>query len=319
MVGGYVFSQLLYVVAKLKLADLTCHAPQTVEELATATDTNRDALQRVMVPLVFLGVFQRVSLNAYQLAPGNEQLISTHPHSLVPYILISGDVYYKSFSELSSSLKTGRTGCETAFGQPFFDLLQSNHDFSLHFHASMSQNIAETLDTYDFSSSHHIVDIGSGKGEIASAIMQKYPHIHMTLFDLPSALCDAKAYMQQQNLTERCRFHEGDFFRDPLPGEGDTYLLSRIVHDWDDEHALQILQTCRQAMPQTSKLLLVEFVIDNQISAREALEDLFMLVVTGGRERTLERFRELLRQASLHISRVLSTKHRQCIIETVPA
>src|SRR5690349_12688593 len=154
MVGSYVFSQLLYVAAKLKLADLTCHAPQTVEDLAIATETNRDILQRVMVPLAFLGVFQQVGQNAYQLVPGNEQLLSTHPHSLVPYILISGDVYYKSFSELFSSLKTGRTGCEIAFGQTFFDLLQSNHDFSLHFHASMSQSITETLDTYDFASSH---------------------------------------------------------------------------------------------------------------------------------------------------------------------
>lgn len=253
----------------------------------------------------------------YHLAPGNERLLSTHPQLLAPSILISGEVYYRSFSDLLTSLKTDGTGCEAAFGQTFFDLLQTKQDLCLHFQTSMGQNPVQVLEAYDFAAVRHLVDVGAGNGEIASALLQRYPQIQLTLFDLPQALGDAQAALQRKQLSERCMFQAGDFLREDIPAGGDIYLLSRILHDWDDAHALQILTTCRQAMTQTSKLLLLEFVVDGPLSAREALEDLFILVVTGGQERTLAQFRAFLTQADLRIARVTATKNQRSIIEAV--
>lgn len=317
MIGSYVFSQLLYVTASLKLADLTWQTPRSVEDLARATATDARALHRVMISLALLGVFERVDQQGYRLAPGNERLLSAHPRSLVPYILVSGDVYYKAFAELLSCLRTGGNGCATAFGQTFFELLQSREDLSGHFQASLGQDLVAALDAYDFRASRQLVDVGAGTGTIAAALLQRYPHLQTTLFDLPLALASARASLQQYS--DRCRFCAGDFFCDALPAGADTYLLARIIHDWDDAQALQILKACRQAMGRTSTLLLVEFVLDGPISARQALEDLYMLVVTGGQERTLAEFRTLLRQADLQLVRVLTTRNQRCIIEAVPA
>lgn len=280
MIGSYVFAQLLYVTASLKLADLAWQTPRTAEELAAATATDARALHRVMRSLVLFGVFERVDQQSYRLAPGNERLLSAHPQSLAPYILISGEVYYKAFAELLSCLRTGGNGCEAAFGQTFFEVLQRREDFSCHFQASLSQDLVAALDAYDFRAARQLVDVGAGSGTITAALLERYPHLQTTLFDLPLALEAARASLQQYS--GRCRFCAGDFFRNALPAGADIYLLARIIHDWDDAQALQILTACRQAMGQASKLLLVEFVLDGPLSARQALEDLYMLVVTGG-------------------------------------
>jgi hypothetical protein len=111
----------------------------------------------------------------------------------------------------------------------------------------------------------------------------------------------------------------GDFFLDPLPKGGDLYILSLILHDWDDEQAVHILQNCRQALSSESKLVLIEFLLQEQHEApRVAKEDLFMLVVTGGRERTSEQFRTLLAQAGFQLIRTVSTPGRRSVIEATP-
>jgi ubiquinone/menaquinone biosynthesis C-methylase UbiE len=323
LMGSYVRAQLVYVAAKLGLADLTYERPRTVEDLAALVDVCPNALRRVMTSLVLLGVFERKENDSYQLAAGHEVLLSDHPHSIRSYVIVSGEVYYRAFAELLFSVMTGEPGCEVAFGQSFFAYLNAHPETFEHFNTHMSKRMRRDAEAaiavYDFAPYTHVVDIGGGNGLFLSLLLQRYAHMQATLFDLPTACEQARRYLQQAGVAERCEVVSGDFFVDGLPRGRDLYLLSLILHDWDDEHAGRILKSCRRAMSDTSKLVLLEFVLQEQEpTEREAREDLFMLVVTGGRERTAQQFRALFAQADLQLSRIVPTQGRRSVIEALP-
>lgn len=323
LIGRYIHAQVVYVAAKLGLADLMCDRPRMVDDVAALVEVNPDALRRMMSSLVHLGVFERKEHDAYQLAAGHEVLRSDHPHSIRSYVIVSGEVYYRAFAELFYSVKTGKTGSEAAFGKSFFAYLGEHPGVFEHFNIHMSRrvhwDIEAAMGVYDFSPYKRVVDVGGGNGMLLSQLLQKYSQMRAILFDLPVAQIHAKESLEQVGVAPRCDLVSGDFFLDELPKGGDLYILSLILHDWDDEQALRILQNCHQAMSPESTLVLIEFLVQEQHEAlRVTKEDLFMLVVTGGRERTSEQFRTLLAQARFQLIRTFPTQGRRSVIEATP-
>ena len=171
------------------------------------------------------------------------------------------------------------------------------------------------LAAYDFSTAGHLVDVGGGNGTLLAAILTKYPQLDGTVFDLPHVVEAAQQVKSQQ---PRLRFAGGSFFTD-VPVAGDTYLLKKVIHDWDDESARRILERCRAAMSPRSRLLLIESIVPaSGAPTFLTFLDLWMLVFAGGRERTEEEYRTLLRSAGLSLSKVVPTGSPVNVIETVP-
>ena len=110
-----------------------------------------------------------------------------------------------------------------------------------------------------------------------------------------------------------------DFFRE-VPSGCRAYLMKNVIHDWDDGRARDILVNCRRAVPANGALLLVERGLSdaNRPSAGK-LSDLIMLVLTGGKERTAEEYRELLANAGFRLNKVIPTEGEFAIIEAIPA
>ena len=181
-----------------------------------------------------------------------------------------------------------------------------------------SQDADAVVAAYDFSVFRTVVDVGGGRGTLLAAILRANPDVRGVLFEQAHVLPGARQYLDAAGLGERCELVAGDFFASVAAG-GDAYVLKWIVHDWDDEHALRILERCRQAMPATSRLLMVETVIPpgNDPSSGK-LADLAMLVWTGGKERTEAEYRALLGAAGLKLTRVVPTRSSLSVIEAVP-
>jgi hypothetical protein len=103
-----------------------------------------------------------------------------------------------------------------------------------------------------------------------------------------------------------------------VPEGADAYILSRVLHDWTDAQSIQILKTTRRAMTNGAVLLLVERVLDSQDPSPEAaLTDIHMLVMTGGRERTIEEFQELLAASGFELVRTIPTGSAVHVVEGV--
>jgi hypothetical protein len=163
------------------------------------------------------------------------------------------------------------------------------------------------LASHDLSQFKSFVDVGGGNGLLMEAILKAYPEARGVVFDLPEAIRDARPRLEGCGLSTRCRLAEGSFF-DSVPHGGDAYLLSRVLHDWNDDRAQAILHNTRRAMPQGATLFVIERILDTERPSLEStLADLSMMVMNGGRERTRDEFAGMLRSAGFKITGIAET------------
>jgi hypothetical protein len=174
------------------------------------------------------------------------------------------------------------------------------------------------LMAYDFAGISSIVDIGGGQGSLLEKILQFDSDMRGTVFDTASTIERTKQLHGNNAWGRRCSYVPGDFFTS-VPQGADAYLLSGVIHDWDDDRAIRILGNCRRAMTRNSRMLLVDMVVpDNGVNCFSKLLDLNMLVMNGGRERTETEFRTLLDASGYKLTRVVPTMAPQSVIEAVP-
>lgn len=319
-VGGW-FTQAISVAAELGIADLLIEGPRTAEELAETTNTNSEAIYRVLRALASTDIFIEDVDGRFSLTPIAENLRSDIPNSLRSFAIMAGAEFYQSWGNLLYSAKTGKEGFDKTYGKPFFQYMTEHPDrHAIYDKAMMIHGIAETepmLDAYDFSAFETVMDVGGGNGLMLAAILNRNPAVKGILFDLSAVADRAKATISSQGLSDRCQIVGGDFFTS-IPS-ADVYVLRHIIHDWDDDDAASILSNCRKAMNPEGRILVVETVIPpmNEPCFGKWL-DLMMLIV-GGRERTEEQYRQLLQQAGLKLNRIISTAHEISIVEAVPA
>jgi hypothetical protein len=164
-----------------------------------------------------------------------------------------------------------------------------------------------------------VVDVGGGHGALLAALLHEHPHLSGIVFDLAPVVAGAQRQLVDAGLAARATCVAGDFFA-ALPGGGDVYLLKSVLHNWDAAAALRILRTCRRAMPQHARLLVVERVIPPGNTPAEAkLFDINMLVVAGGLERTEHEYGALFQASGFNLTQIIPTRSALSLIEGIPA
>jgi hypothetical protein len=182
--------------------------------------------------------------------------------------------------------------------------------------ASVAPTVAAA---YDFSATGTLVDVRGGHGQMLASILQAHQSVHGVLFDLPHVVKGAPALLDRAGVADRYEVIGGDFFT-AVPAGYETYLLSRVLHDWDDERALAILSHCHQAMQPQGKVLLVERVIvtGNAPQVLVLESDVQMLVLSyGGKERTDAEYGALLSAAGFEVTRLIPVMPPFYVIEAV--
>ncbi len=182
-----------------------------------------------------------------------------------------------------------------------------------------ASRVAAVVDAYDCSGLGTIIDVGGGRASLLAGILKVYPTARGVLFDQPAVVAGAPAILEASRVAERCRVVGGSFFESVPPG-GDAYILSVVIHDWDDEPARVILSNCRRAMPTSSRLLLIERVLPDQPGGDVSsyLGDLNMLHSLSGRERSEAEYRTLLARSGLRLARVVATRSPFAVVEAWP-
>jgi predicted O-methyltransferase YrrM len=244
--------------------------------------------------------------------------------SLHAVALFSGEEsFQRSWSGLLDAVRTGAPAFDHVFGMSLAAYLGEHPAASRHFDKRATGNTARVADrvaaSYDFRRVRRLVDVGGGYGTLSAAILRANPDLRGVVFDQPHVVEGARRYLAAAGVADRCEVIGGSFFEKIPPG-GDAYLLKSVLHDWDDDRALAILATCREAMAGGGTLLLVERVMpaDDEPSCEVALYDLMMLVLSGGRERTVVEFDALLTRAGCTLARVVPTPSSFSILEAVP-
>jgi len=304
---GAMAVQAIHVAAKFGLADLVAGGPKSIKELAEATQTHGSSLGRLLRALTSLGIFAEDTTGRYGQTALSDTLRSDHPQSVWPSAMMMGAHFvWKPSGALEETVRTGQPSFEHVYGAPFFEYMARHSDDARVFNAAMSSSpdhLAAIVGAYDFSKFERIVDVGGGHGRLLAGILSANPRLRGVLYDLPAVVAGASA-LRQNPISRRCEIIGGDFFKEVSAG-ADAYLLKGIIHDWNDEAALQILKNCRRAIHPDGRLLIVDAVLTRSTDPSSALMDMLMMVLTSGRERTESEFRSLLEEAGFSMLRVI--------------
>jgi hypothetical protein len=310
------------LTADLAIPDLLADGPRSTEDLARATKTEPRALGRMLRLVATAGILTESAPMRFALTPLGEYLRSDVPRSLRAWVRMTGStMWYRTLADGLYSLQNDRPCFEHALGAPFFDYLAQREDESAVFNQAMDDNgrgaSAAVVEAYDFSGIGRAVDVGGGHGTLIEAILETHPKMTGVLFDAPHVAEGARRLIAQKGLADRCTVEGGDFFQS-VPAGADAYLLRWIVHDWEHDLALKILENCKRAMNASGRVLLVEAILPPGDEPHPSkLLDFAMLTGLGGQERTREEYAELLREAGLRLVRVVPTASPMSVLEAV--
>jgi SAM-dependent methyltransferase len=327
LAGGFPVARALYVAAKLGVADLLSEGAKSGADLAAATGTHAPSLERVMRLLACAGVFAEEASRGYALTPLSRQLQTDRAGSLRDLVVHQlGEETYRAWGELLESVRTGVTAFDHALGTGVWEYRAHHPEYAALFDAAMSNfsgvHVDAVLEAYPFSAFRRVADLGGGVGRFLVALLSAHPGMKGILFDLPHVAEGARERIASAGLADRCEVLGGDIFAG-APEGADAYVLSRVIHDWDDAHALAILRNCRRALPPNGKLFLFERILPTRAEPSPEVRlllasDLMMMVMNGGGERTEEQYRALLRAAGLAPAKVTRTRTAVSVIEAEP-
>jgi ubiquinone/menaquinone biosynthesis C-methylase UbiE len=309
------------VAATLRLADLIEAGARRPAELAQRCGVNAAALERVLRHLVTKGVFAQPEPGTFALTDLSRLLLDGQRNGMRPWLDVDGGLGRSdvALSGLLDAVRTGRPVYEGMFGRPFWADLEADPERGRAFDALMAVQVSMVADevatAYNWSDVRRVVDVGGGTGTLLAALLAKYPTLLGTLVDLPSSVEAGLRALDAAGLSDRCAFFSGSFFS-PLPSDGDVYVLSRILHDWNDDDASAILRRCAEAAGSAGRVLVIEqLVATSETSSMTTTMDLRMLAVFGGQERSLDEYRALAAAAGLSLQENIVTKAGRSILE----
>ncbi|MGJ7506223.1 methyltransferase [Variovorax sp. GT1P44] len=320
-------TQAISVAAQLHLAEWLCDGPRPLHELADNTSCHPPSLLRLLRALASLGVVAELDDGRFALTELGELLQPEVPGSLAAWAQFCGTSSWTGWGQLAECVRTGESVRKRHRGADGFDHLQEDHDAALLFHRAMvsltASVAAAVVQSIDFSSAWRVVDVGGGFGELLAAVLGAHPQLRGVLFDLSHAVAGARARLAETGVADRCEVVAGSFF-DSMPTGADIYLLKSVLHDWDDDRCADILGNCRSVMGPHARLLVIERILSDRITVSPhdqgiARSDLNMLIGTGGRERTQDQFRNLLRLAGLRHAGCVELSNGYSALEAVAA
>ncbi|MCM7619528.1 methyltransferase [Enterobacter vonholyi] len=319
---GFVWQAALRAVAVLGVADRLVEGKKTVTQLAEELNVDGDYLHRIMRLLSSRGVFNELSDAEYSLSQSAQFLCSEHEFSLRAAVLMLTDQTFWQPAAKMDEILQGKPVFNELFGKPFYEYWQhddSGADSNI-FHAgmaSMSSVENEAIaDSYSFPQNAVVADIAGGLGNLLLAVLRRNPTLKGILFDQKDVLERNRLHLLNDN--RRWETVNGSFF-EACP-VADIYLLKYILMDWPDEKAIQILQCCRNAMKENSRLLIFEPLIkkENNEQGRFEIDLLLLTSFDGGRARTESEYQTLFEKTRLKLNKIIDTRSYLSILEVVP-
>ncbi|MFG2111962.1 methyltransferase [Streptomyces sp. NPDC048718] len=313
LITGSWLSAAIGAIAELGVADVMSETPRPARDLAKEAGVDADCLHRLLATGTDIGLFRVHTPGYFSLTPLGRTLRSDSGTSMRGFARWIGSPAERgSTAYLAEAVRSGNAVFSMANGKPAWDYLHENPDVQALFNAGMTDISAQitvaVATTYDFSAHSTLVDVGGGQGRLLAAILAARPRLDAILYDKPEVVAHAAPVLEQAGVADRCRVVGGDFLTG-VPRGGDAYLLSSVIHNWDDPDATRILSHCRDAAPAHGRVLMAEAILppDGQHALSKRLLDLSMLANCSGRQRTETEFAALCEQAGLTLLRTHHT------------
>ncbi|CAA3017199.1 trans-resveratrol di-O-methyltransferase-like [Olea europaea var. sylvestris] len=309
--------------------------PMTLQQLGDALPINKTKIHgvhRLMRVLVHSRFFieEKVSEDdtnmGYWLTPASRLLIKDQALSMIPFVEASFDpTYLKPWYHMSEWFQNDDLSAfETAHGSSLWDYACHDPKLNQAFNEDMSKDteflssiiIRECKNVFDKMNS--MVDVGGNTGFMAKAIVDAFPHLHCSVFDLPHVIEGLEG--SYKNLT----YIKGNMF-ESIP-QADAIMLKWILHDWSDEECVKILKKCKEAIPRKEnggKVIIIDMIVgnnkeDHQHTETQLFNDLAMMLYLNGKERTEKEWEKLFFDAGYSGYKIAYELGLRSLIEVYP-
>lgn len=291
---------------KLNLFDNLQEA-KTAKQLANELSLNEEKLLLLLNALHSNDFLERKA-DLFKINSLSEFLTENNPESLKYACLNWSDEHLTSWQHLEFSIKTGNSSFEEIYKKPFFDFLNDNPEKLHVYHKAMYQYAKDDYKTLpaviDFSKHKSVMDVGGGYGAVLENIKANFSNVECILFDLPKVIEKVSIpYIQKIS---------GSFF-EKIPTQSEALVLSRILHDWNDEKANIILKNCFEALPSNGTLFVIENCTD-KIKIDLSLLSLNMTAICESYERTSTQYILLAQKAKFSFQREVKLNELQTIL-----
>lgn len=267
-----------------------------------------NALERLLRACASLGVFTEDEQGKFGPTQLSEVLTADSPASVKKLVEAIGGPWYRGWAELLGSIKTGKPQVKKVFGMEWWDYLNANpkelEDFGEAMKSNSLNSLRGVLENCDFKGVEKIADIGGGFGHLAVALLEKYFTLQAIVMDIPDLIPVAQQRfpVKDRAIANRLEYLAGDMFNS-VPA-ANVYIMKHIIHDWEDESCIRLLQNCHHSMRGGGRVICVDSVLPpmgNVGGTPAKLLDINMLVFIGGRERTEDQWSHLYRTAGFEI------------------
>lgn len=309
-------SKSVHAAASLGIADILLDGEKNIGSLSEITDTNSDILYRLLRALAGVGIFKEKKDKIFANTPMSETLTENR----LKYIsmMFESDCHRKTWDNLLFSVKKGKSSFEEVFGEEAFKWFSKYPDQAEYFYranGAKSFIVNGTIaNGFDFSRFKKVIDVGGGHGELMTTITEIHPEISGVVTDLPEVVIRGRERMKETG-NDHIVFESCDFFK-AIPSGGDLYIMSNILHDFNDKRAKVILDNLSNIMTKGQHLVVAEAIVPegNEFSIAKFL-DLEVFLMGEGRERTLVEFEQLFSSSGFRISHVTETESGVSLIE----
>lgn len=313
----------VHVVVTLRVAEHIAAGKSEIGELAEAAGADRDSLYRVLRHLVSKGVFEMPERGRFALNDTARNLLHPGAHLSMDLDSFGGRMAH-AWGTLLTAVRTGKPAYHERFGRPYWEDLEAHPNLSAAFdelmgvagHGTPDPQIL--VDAADWESVHTVVDVGGGSGALLAEILRSRPKVRGILVDLPRTVARSAEVFRAAGVQDRVTAVAQSFF-DPLPAGADVYVLKNVLGDWPDPEATAILRRCAEAArPSGRVVFLAGPVAKEDAKDEEASPELLMLVLVGGRGRTLDEFRKIARDAGLAVQKTGPQASGKLLVECRP-
>ncbi len=299
---------IVHTAAQIDLFDFLERAPASIEEIIEKLNVNEVVLKHLLQSLERLQLIHCKNGKWYNTDLGS-YLTESHPNSYKQACILWGQEHLTAWQHLLYTLKTGKPAFEMLYKQPYFNYLRNHPKKLKNYHKAMAEYARDDYNllpqAMDFSEYQSIADVGGGTGVLISYIAQSYPHLKCFLIDLPEVL-----RLIEEKLPKNVSMIAANFFH-PLPIKVDAIILSRVLHDWDDVHAVKILENCYNAMNDKADLIIIEALQDKIATPELSLN---MQVMCGSYERTSKEYEHLLSRTGFILKTIKPYKEHHYIL-----
>lgn len=304
-----VFS-IVATLTRLRIFDRLENGPLSCNDLARDTGADSDALLRLLRTAAAIGVLKRQRDGLFALSPVGRQFLQNSANPVAPWTELLERLLVPVLPQMTEAVTQGESLTKTAYGKTCWEVMADLPGTTeLHDKACGGWTelvVDHVAKAYDFSQVRTVVDVGGGRGAFLSAMLKSAPHLTGRVYDRETTKLAAQSRFEQHGVAERAAHQCGNFFEE-VPAGADLYTIKHVLHDWDDEHAVQILRSIRRAIPTHGKLLIVEGSVDHDLlpaPSVRAIWDLTQFAATWGKSRTLDEFSAVAHQAGFRLAQI---------------